>query len=633
MPALSRGGTQSATTGRGFMADTLIAARMEFMNTRIHPALGFPATSCTFLLAVAGLALSTGGLTAAAQRPNVLVVLSDDQGWGDVSFNGNTNLRTPHIDSLARDGASFERFYVSPVCSPTRAEFLTGRYHPRSGVRGVTTGGERMDLDEVTIADMFKAAGYATANFGKWHNGTQYPYHPNGRGFDEFYGFTSGHWGDYFSPPLDHNGRIVRGNGYTTDDFSERAMQFIEQHRAQPFFAYVTYNTPHSPMQVPDRWWSKFRDKDVSLRGTQPDRENLDHTRAAMAMCENIDWNVGRILKNLDELELARDTIVVYFCDNGPNGDRWNGGMKGIKGSTDEGGVRSPLLVRWPGKVAAGKRIPQVAAAIDLLPTLAALADIPLLNTKPLDGISLKPLLVAPSSEVPPELSNRVIFSHWNGRVSAATGRIRIDHTGKLYDVVQDPGQRTDISPQHPHIKSRLTAAVQAWKDNVFADAPHDPRPFLVGHFDSRFTQLPARDGVGHGNIKRSSRHPNCSYFTNWTSTDDRITWDVDVVVGGKFEAEIYYTCSASDVGSTIELSINGSAARGKIAEPHDPPLRGAEKDRVRRQESYVKDFRPMTLGTIRLQNGPGELTLRALQIPSSQVMDFRLLTLKRVDD
>ena len=144
--------------------------------------------------------------SAAGRRPNIVVILADDQGWGDLSVNGNTNLSTPNIDSLARDGALFERFFVCPVCSPTRAEFLTGRYHPRGGVHGVSTGGERLNLDEKTIADTFKAAGYATGAFGKWHNGTQYPYHPNARGFDEYYGFTSGHWGQYFDPPLEHNG-------------------------------------------------------------------------------------------------------------------------------------------------------------------------------------------------------------------------------------------------------------------------------------------------------------------------------------------------------------------------------------------------------------------------------------------
>ena len=153
------------------------------------------------------------------KSPNVLVFLSDDQGWGDLSSSGNGDLATPHVDSLAREGASFERFFVCAVCSPTRAEFLTGRHHARSGVYSTSGGGERMDLDEVTIADHFKAAGYRTGAFGKWHNGMQYPYHPNGRGFGEFYGFCSGHWGNYFDPLLEHNGRIVKGEGFCTDDF------------------------------------------------------------------------------------------------------------------------------------------------------------------------------------------------------------------------------------------------------------------------------------------------------------------------------------------------------------------------------------------------------------------------------
>src|SRR5215217_3714866 len=168
----------------------------------------------------------------AAREPNIVVILADDQGWGDLSANGNTNLRTPHIDSLAKDGARFERFFVQPVCSPTRAEMLTGRWHPRGGVHGVSTGAERLNLDVRTIADAFKAAGYATGCFGKWHNGSQYPYHPNGRGFEEYYGFTSGHWGEYFDPPLDHNGRAVRGKGYITDDLTTHAIEFLAKNSA-----------------------------------------------------------------------------------------------------------------------------------------------------------------------------------------------------------------------------------------------------------------------------------------------------------------------------------------------------------------------------------------------------------------
>ncbi len=558
----------------------------------------------------------------AAQRPNVLVILTDDQGWGDLSLNGNKNLSTPNVDALAADGAAFERFFVCPVCSPTRAEFLTGRYHPRSGVFSTSAGGERMDLDESTIADAFKAAGYATAAFGKWHNGMQYPYHPNGRGFDEYYGFCSGHCGHYFDAMLEHNGRIVRGNGFAVDDFTERAMAFIEQHKDGPFFAYLPLNTPHSPMQVPDRWWDKFKDKQLSMHNRDPQRENLPHVRAALAMCENIDWNVGRLLEKLDELDIARNTIVVYFCDNGPNGWRFNGGMKGRKGSTDEGGVRSPLLIRWPGKIEAGKRVPQISAAIDLLPTLADLADIEVIGEKPLDGVSLKPLLLDTGKDRP----ERMIFSHWRGRVSVRTQQHRLDQQGKLYDMGADPGQYKDVSKQQPAVTARLREAAAAFKQECLAEYAKEPRPFLIGHTDYRLTQLPARDGVAHGNIKRSNRFPNCSYFTNWTSLDDKITWDAQVMAAGTYEVEVYYTCPKADVGSTIELSINGSSLRGRVTEAHDPPLIGAEHDRVARGESYVKDFKPLKLGRIVLKKGRGELTLRATEMPGSQVMDFRLI-------
>src|SRR5947208_17175354 len=180
-------------------------------------------------------------------RPNVVVILTDDQGWGDLSVNGNTNLSTPHLDSLARDGAMFDRFFVQPVCSPTRAEFLTGRYHPRGGVRDVSTGGERLNTDAKTIADAFRAAGYATGCFGKWHNGSQYPYHPNGRGFDDYYGFTSGHWGGYFDPPLEHNGQPVQGNGYISHDLTDHTLAFLEKNRGRPVFCYLPFNTQPSP--------------------------------------------------------------------------------------------------------------------------------------------------------------------------------------------------------------------------------------------------------------------------------------------------------------------------------------------------------------------------------------------------
>jgi arylsulfatase A-like enzyme len=561
----------------------------------------------------------------ADERPNIVVVLSDDQGWGDLRLHGNLNIETPNIDSLARDGAIFDRFFVCAVCAPTRAEFLTGRYHPRGGVRGVTTGAERLNLDEKTIGDSFKSAGYATAAFGKWHNGTQYPYHPNGRGFDEYYGFCSGHWGNYFDPILEHNGKIVRGKGFIIDDLTDHALAFIEQNKDRPFLCYLPYNTPHSPMQVPDRFWEEFRNHPLGMRNRDPEKEQIDKTRCALAMCENIDWNVGRILRKLEELRLAQKTIVIYFSDNGPNSWRWNGGMKGRKGSTDEGGVRVPFLIRWPGHIKPTTRISQIAGAIDLLPTLADMAGIPIVGTKPLDGISIKPLLFQRAADWP----DRMIFSHQRGRVSVRTQRYRLDNTGKLFDMTSDPGQDRDISKDKPQVAARLRKAVARWRDEALPKSPKDGRPFPVGYDKFPTTFLPARDGVPHGNIRRSAKAPNCSYFTNWVSADDKITWDIEVASGGDYEAAIYYTCPAKDIRSTVELRFNKSRVQGKVSEPHDPPLVGAEFDRVDRgSESYVKEFRPLRLGVFRLEKGRGELTLRALDVRGEQVIDVRAVML-----
>jgi arylsulfatase A-like enzyme len=572
-------------------------------------------------------------LTAAPSRaagepgkPNIVVILADDQGWGDLSLNGNTNLRTPHIDSLARDGARFDRFFVQPVCSPTRAEFLTGRWHPRGGVRGVSTGAERLDLDEKTIADAFLAAGYATACFGKWHNGSQYPYHPNGRGFAEYYGFTSGHWGEYFDAPLDHNGVAVRGKGYMPDDITDRAIGFLTKNAAAgtPSFCYLALNTPHSPMQVPDEYWKRFEKTPLKLTGDK--KEDTNHTRAALAMCENIDDNVGRVLAALKQRNLDRDTIVVYFSDNGPNGRRWNGDMKGIKGSTDEGGVRSPLLIRWPAKIKPGTVVLPIAGAIDLYPTLIDLAGIHRAGDKPFDGISLSPQLLGGDKPLP----HRVLFSHWGGRVSARDQRYRLDADGRLFDMTADPGQTKDAAKEHPEAAERLGKATATWKRDVLGELPKaDNRPYPVGYAAFPRTVLPARDGVPAGGVKRSAQAPNCSFFTNWTSDGDRMTWNVEVNTAGRYEAVIHYTCPKADTGSAIELSLGGARWTGTVAEAHDPPLRGAERDRVSRgSESLVKDFRPLSLGIVELSAGTGTLTLHAPKVVGKTVADVRAVEL-----
>ena len=564
----------------------------------------------------------------AATKPNVIVFLTDDQGWGDLSLNGNTDLSTPNIDSLANDGASFEHFFVCPVCSPTRAEFLTGRYHVRGGVYSTSAGGERLDLDEVTIADTFRSAGYTTGAFGKWHNGMQYPYHPNGRGFDEFYGFCSGHWGDYFSPPLERNGKIVKGNGFCIDDFTDKAITFIENSskNKKPFFAYLPYNTPHSPMQVPDKWWDKFKNKKIKMRNRDPRREDIDHLRCALAMCENIDWNIGRVLKKINDLKIEKNTIVIFFHDNGPNGVRWNGGMKGRKGSTDEGGVRSPLLIRWPDKISKGIKINQITSVMDLLPTLTDCANIPISSQKALDGRSLKPLLLGERNK----WKERTLINYWRGKTSARNQNFRLDHLGKLYDMTNDPGQLADISALRPKIRNQLLEEVSNWKKTVLPELGKDERSFVIGHPNYRWTQVPARDGVSHGAIKRSGRFPNCSYYENWKTTEDKITWNCEVGATGTYEVSIHYALKKGDEGTVVQLSHNNASIEHKFTESHEVPSRGQENDRVERRESYVKDFKEIKIGTINLTKGKGELTLKALEIPGEESIEFRLLMLEK---
>ena len=579
------------------------------------------------MLAASPLAFEAVALGAETRKPNVVVILSDDQAWGDLSVTGNKNLSTPNIDSLARDGAMFDRFFVCPVCSPTRAEFLTGRYHSRGGVRGVSEGLERLNLDERTIADTFKANGYATGAFGKWHNGSQAPYHPNSRGFEEYYGMTAGHWPNYFDTILDHNGSFTKGKGYVVDDLTDHAMTFMEKNKTKPFFCYLPYNSPHSPMQVPDKYWEKFSHMDPVMKNADPAQEDLGMTRAALAMCENIDWNVGRVLKKLDDLKLATDTIVLYFSDNGPASARWNGGMRGRKGSTDEGGIRSPLMIRWPGHIAGGTKVTQIAGAIDLLPTLANLAGIPLDSKKPLDGKVLTPLL---TGKAPATWPDRMIFSTNNKKVSVRTQQYRLDDQGRLYDMVADPSQTRDVSVTEAALASKLKKAVAEWSAEVFPFVGPEDRPFPVGY--SKLTWLPARDGKAAGGVARSNKYPNSTFFTNWTSKEGEMSWDVEVGKAGEFDVALEYTCAAGDIGSTIEMSLLGKTARAKVAAAFDPPLQGATNDRVVRIEGYYKEFKPLSLGRITLPAGRGKLTLRATEISGKQVADvFSVMLTRRI--
>ncbi len=225
---------------------------------------------------------------------------------------------------------------------------------------------------------------------------------------------------------------------------------------------------------------------------------------------------------------------------------------------------------------------------------------------------------------------DRMLFSHWNKKVSVRTQRYRLDQTGKLYDMQKDPGQREDVAQQHPDVTARLKAAVNKWSDELLPNLTDDQRSFPVGHHDVAWTHLPARDGVPHGKIQRSSKHPNSTFFMNWVSSEDQVTWDVEVLTSGKYQVELYYACPETSIGTEFELEFNGQKLKGRVEQPNDVPLRGAEHDRITRTEGYIKDFKPMRLGVITLPAGRGELTLRAPTIKGAQAPEIRMLSLYR---
>ncbi|ODA29405.1 sulfatase-like hydrolase/transferase [Planctopirus hydrillae] len=587
---------------------------------------------------------------ARPQRPNIMVLLADDAGWGDYSSSGNPYVKTPHIDSIAQQGVSLSNFYVCPVCSPTRAEFLTGRYALRTGVRGVSLGEERLNLDEQTIAEHFRKAGYRTGIFGKWHNGSQGPYHPLARGFDVQLGYTAGHWSEYIDAPLESQGQPVTSNGYIVDTCMQAAIDFISSSQP-PFFCYVPLTTPHSPWCVPQTYWNRWKDRDVGVHGKE-----ADAVRCVYAMIEQQDDAVGRLLAHLDSLRLSSNTIVLYFSDNGPNTVRWNGEMRGRKGTVDEGGVRSVGYLRWPGHIPPGSTQSGLMGAIDLLPTLAGLANIPLDSAKPIDGIDISTALL---KNIPVE-RQQPLLSHWAGKFSLRSPTHRLDFQGRLYDMQHDRSQNFDLSTTHPEIASVMrqqlarlqtelsqppaTSQQSAQLDTAdilkspwllpvhkefLAHPPQDSRLYPVGYVSLPYTWLPARDGQPLGKIQRSSNAPNSSYFTNWNDDQSAVIWPVEVLTSGTYRIELESTSPATAIGSELEISFQDSKLSVPISEAHDPPT-DTRQDTIPRPkaETLSKPFRRWQAGSIQLPSGPGLLTIRATQLKGSSIIDLKSINL-----
>jgi arylsulfatase A-like enzyme len=580
----------------------------------------------TCLLRVCALAATVSILLSAvcaqAQRPNILLIITDDQGYGDLALHGNPHVSTPTLDRLGRESMRFDRFFVSPLCAPTRSSLLTGRYSLRTGVSGVSQGEETMRAEEVTIAEALRGAGYRTGLFGKWHNGEHYPYTPNGQGFQEAFGFNLGHWNNYFDTTLKRNGRSVPTKGFITDVLTDAALEFIKAKRGEPFFCYVSYNAPHSPFQVPDKYFDKYKAKGLD-----------DYLASVYGMVENIDDNVARLLKHLDEAKLHDDTIVIFMTDNGPNGARFNGGMRGTKGSLHEGGSRVPFFLRWPARYKLPRLIPQIAAHIDVFPTLLELCHVQMPKTLPQDGRSLVPLLEGKDKDWP----DRMLFTQHQLRPNAGavrTEQFRLVNEGRgweLFDMARDPAQTTNIATAQPDIAQRLIAAYENWWRDVIPQTrpkgiEHVPIP--VGYAAENPVELPVPQSQFTHGLKFNGRHPNNAWLTNWTNAEATVTWELDVVQAGRYEVQLQYL-SPKPAGARVQVSVAGSAAAATV--PGTDYRQINSPDRVPRTEVYEMQWATLPVGTLTLPQGRVKLTLQALKKPGEVVMDLKSLSLKRV--
>ncbi|HUT34356.1 MAG TPA: arylsulfatase [Planctomycetota bacterium] len=463
--------------------------------------------------AAAALARLTSIRTARAEdappaRPNVVLFLVDDQGYGDLALHGNLQCQTPHMDALARESVELTDFHVCPVCAPTRASLLTGRYHFRTGVTDVFGDSCKMRPEEVTLAEALRTAGYATGIFGKWHLGDEKPHRPMDQGFDESLVFRGASLRKYFDPPLLHNGAPKAVKGYCTDIFVDHAIGFIRRHKDQPFFVYVPTNLIHTPLQVAESYSAPFKALGLDQK-----------TAAIYGMLKNVDDNLGRLRAALKDLGLDENTLFIYTSDNGPCAgsvtlQRFMAGLHGLKGTPFENGIRTPCFLRWPKGFECAGKVDRLAAHIDIMPTvLDACGVAPPAGVK-LDGTSLLPLLRNRAAPWP----DRTLFFQWDGgptphrgmayavrtqqyklvqpvgaacppnqkhirdrytELCVAQGRGHLTLEGEprylLFDVAADPGEKRDIAAQHPNLVEKLRKQYEAWFDDVWTTW-HQPK-------------------------------------------------------------------------------------------------------------------------------------------------------------
>lgn len=430
----------------------------------------------TLGLGAAAISLGTVAEAAKKKRPNVILVMTDDQGYGDLACHGNPIIQTPNIDALHKESVRLTNFHVGPTCSPTRAGLMTGRYCNRTGVWHTIMGRSILRKNEMTMADVFSANGYKTAIFGKWHMGDNYPARPQDKGFQEVLVHGGGgvtqlpdYWGNsYFDDTYFRNGKPEKQKGYCTDVWFNNALNFIEKNRNEPFFCYVPTNAPHSPFNVADKYKKLYEGK----KGVP--------NAAFWGMITNIDENMGRLVKKMEELDLVDNTILIYMTDNGTAAGfsakaGFNAGMRGTKGSAYDGGHRVPCFWRWPnGNLQHGKDVSRLTAHIDMLPTLMSICGMKAPRKVEIDGTDISKLLTTNGNNWPDRMlvtdSQRIENPEKWRQSAVMSDRWRLINGKELYDMPADPGQTKNIAKSNPEIVSKMRDFYEKWWASVSVD-------------------------------------------------------------------------------------------------------------------------------------------------------------------
>ncbi len=495
----------------------------------------------TAICLVAGISTPDTAVSAAvrppAVQPNVILVMTDDQGYGDFSCHGHPTLKTPNMDRLSRESTRLVNYHVDPTCSPTRAALMTGRYAFRTGVWHTVMGRANLRRDEVTMADVFAASGYRTAIFGKWHLGHNYPHRPEYRGFHESLvigdgglGTPNDYWGnDRYDDTYYRDGKLEKTEGHCTDVFFDNASKFIRRHRDVPFFLYLPLNVSHAPWSVPDRYIDPFR------------KAGIEGVEAAFyGTILKTDERLGRLLELLDKERLADNTIVILTTDNGTAGPgRYNAGMRAKKGSEYDGGHRVPFFIRWSaGSIKAGVDIDRLTAHIDVLPTLIELCNLKKPERVKLDGRSLVPLLRGQRDDWPSRTLcvqvGRTDFLVKGRKYAAMTDRWRLVNHDELYDIRRDPGQRKNLAFRHPQVVEQLRAAYDQWWNSI-STRFDEFCEVILGAEERNFAMLTIMDWHGPGGKRTASsrqRDVRDGLRTNGF-------WAVQVARKGLYEVEL----------------------------------------------------------------------------------------------